>query len=312
MVAQIRQRASAETGGASPRRSVSRAVRALGEQRGSRAPASVDLARLTFALVVEGAGEEFAPRPLRRTGALSGSHLEEVPRVGPWARFAACRNQTDLFFPVRGQRPNAAIALCEGCPSLEPCRAYGLSNPAQLGVLGALTVEERRRVRAAMRASTKRSRGTEEHSLFAVLEDLARYPVLTWGEIARGTEFDAVARLAFELGAHWRPLPPGWWDFDVEPRPDGGTLRARLRQRDLSMLSRLSPAPGDDNFDEFDDLDDLGDVEIDLDEIDLDDLDDLDGGRGLGPGAGASLPTRTGGPTPRSTWGSTGLSTVSG
>ena len=207
---------------------------------------------MDFVLVVKGAGGEYASRPVRRTGTSSGSHLEQVPRVGPWAAHAACRNQTDLFFPIRGQRPQAAIALCETCPSLEPCRAYGLSNPAQLGVLGALTVEERRRVRAELRAATRATRGTEEHLLFAVLEELARYPVLTWGEIARGTDCDAVAQLAFELGAHWRPLPPGRWDFDVDQRSDGGVLRARLRQRDLSILSRVTPA-GDDPDDDPDD-----------------------------------------------------------
>jgi WhiB family redox-sensing transcriptional regulator len=188
---------------------------------------------MVFGLVVEGGGEEYAPRPIRRTGALSGSHLEEVPRVGTWAAKGVCRNQTDLFFPVRGQRPQAAIALCGICPVIEECRAYGLSNPAQLGVLGGLTVEERRRVRGDMRLAVKAMRGTEEQKLFAVLEDLARYPVETWGEIARSTDYHAAAQLAFELGAGWRPLPPGTWEFDVELTDQGAILRSRLLQRAL-------------------------------------------------------------------------------
>jgi WhiB family redox-sensing transcriptional regulator len=215
------------------RRSVGRALRALGNQRGSRAPASVDIGALSFALVVHGAGEEYAPRPIRRTGALSGSHLEEVPRVGTWAADGVCRNQTDLFFPVRGQRPQAAIALCTVCPVAEECRAYGLSNPAQLGVLGGLTVEERRRVRAEMRSAVKAARGTDEQMLFAVLEDLARYPTKTWGAIARAADYHSVAQLAFELGAGWRPLPPGDWAFDAEQDDQGGVLRARLERRAL-------------------------------------------------------------------------------
>jgi WhiB family redox-sensing transcriptional regulator len=248
-------------GKASPRRSVSRVVRALGEQRGTRVPASADLSLMSFALVVAGAGEEYARRPLRRTGAMSGSHLEEVPRVGPWAAQGACRNQTDLFFPIRGQRPHSAIALCEACPVLEQCRAHGLSNPAQLGVLGSLTVEERRRVRAEMRGATKAARGSEEHPLFAVLEDLARYPVLTWGEIGRSASYDGTVQLAFELGAGWRPLPPGRWEFDAEGSDNGGILRARLARRDLSMLARLPVASSDLGSDLGSDED--GDVERD-------------------------------------------------
>jgi hypothetical protein len=80
-----------------------------------------------------------------------------------------------------------------------------------------------------------------------VLEDLSRYPVTTWGEIARSADYHAAAQLAFELGAGWRPLPPGVWEFDVERADQTGILRARLVQRALpghvlSSSRRLAPA----------------------------------------------------------------------
>jgi hypothetical protein len=106
-----------------------------------------------------------------------------------------------------------------------------------------MTVEERRRLRAASKAATKAARGTDELPLCAVLEDLARYPVSTWGQIARSDDHEALVRLAFELGAGWRRLPPGRWEFDVQraDSPEGADhatiLRARLAERDLSVLS---------------------------------------------------------------------------
>lgn len=223
------------------RASKSRTLRALGEQRPPRVPAAVDLSDMTFALVVPGGGAEFAPSPLRRTGTQSGSHLEEVPPVGAWAARGVCRNQTELFFPVRGQRPQAAVD-CNRCPVREPCLAYGLSHPAQLGVLGGMTVEERRRVRGATKAATRAARGTEDLPVYAVLENLARYPVMTWGRIARSGDDDALIQLAFELGAGWRALPPGRWEFDVEWIDGAAVLRARLVERDLSMLLRSDPS----------------------------------------------------------------------
>ncbi|MFM9694533.1 WhiB family transcriptional regulator [Streptomyces europaeiscabiei] len=48
----------------------------------------------------------------------------------------------------------AAERLCEGCPALLECRAYGLSDSRLSGVWGGLTEAERRRRRA--RAAERR------------------------------------------------------------------------------------------------------------------------------------------------------------
>jgi WhiB family redox-sensing transcriptional regulator len=53
----------------------------------------------------------------------------------PWTLFAACKGQTDLFFPRRGERPerrdtreSAARKICDSCPALEPCREWARRN----------------------------------------------------------------------------------------------------------------------------------------------------------------------------------------
>jgi WhiB family redox-sensing transcriptional regulator len=228
--------------------------------RAALVPAAVDLSTLDFSLVVPGGGPEFAPAPLRRTGISSGSHLQEVPPVGSWAAQGACRHRTELFFPVRGQRPQAALDLCAQCPVVEPCLAYGLDHAAQLGVLGGMTVEERRRVRSATKAAIRAARGTDGYPLLAVLADLARHPVRTWGEIARG-DADTVVQLAFELGAGWHALPPGRWEFDVE-LGDGPALRARLVERDVSMAFRIDdPAISGEHIDDPDPDDDTDETD---------------------------------------------------
>jgi hypothetical protein len=46
-----------------------------------------------------------------------------------------------------------AARVCARCPGLTPCRAYGLANPTELGVYGALTTIERQRAAQVAAAS---------------------------------------------------------------------------------------------------------------------------------------------------------------
>jgi hypothetical protein len=46
-----------------------------------------------------------------------------------------------------------AARLCEVCPAVTPCRAYGIANPAELGVYGGMTTGDRRRAAATAQAS---------------------------------------------------------------------------------------------------------------------------------------------------------------
>jgi WhiB family transcriptional regulator, redox-sensing transcriptional regulator len=66
-----------------------------------------------------------------------------------WARRAACRGQTALFFPTHAERPGArelreaqARAVCLACPVLQQCRASARQDH-EYGFWGGETEEER-------------------------------------------------------------------------------------------------------------------------------------------------------------------------
>lgn len=66
-----------------------------------------------------------------------------------WVQAAKCKGQTELFFGItkekqwiRLQREKAAVAICQGCPSILQCRQYARENN-ELGVWGGETEEER-------------------------------------------------------------------------------------------------------------------------------------------------------------------------
>lgn len=63
-----------------------------------------------------------------------------------WHRHGACRRAPldATWFPDRGENAVAAKAICAGCPVLEPCREWALSQGATLdGVWGGLSRAER-------------------------------------------------------------------------------------------------------------------------------------------------------------------------
>jgi WhiB family transcriptional regulator, redox-sensing transcriptional regulator len=66
-----------------------------------------------------------------------------------WMADAACVGQTDLFFPVYAERPQArakreqdASALCAACPVRVTCRQYGREQH-EYGIWGGENEEER-------------------------------------------------------------------------------------------------------------------------------------------------------------------------
>lgn len=69
-----------------------------------------------------------------------------------WRDVGLCRDQDpNLFYPLgRGrssvQQAEAAKVFCRVCPSREPCLAFALATDQRLGVWGATTPEERRRL----------------------------------------------------------------------------------------------------------------------------------------------------------------------
>lgn len=64
----------------------------------------------------------------------------------------SCRSCPDLFEVAadmgnRSQETKRVKLICQACPYIEPCRAYGLITNQRWGVWGGLTVEERRKLR---------------------------------------------------------------------------------------------------------------------------------------------------------------------
>ena len=64
------------------------------------------------------------------TTATKCNELDDDPNAS-WRTQAACKGQTNLFFPRRAERPEArerretrALALCRRCPVLEQCQSF--------------------------------------------------------------------------------------------------------------------------------------------------------------------------------------------
>lgn len=82
-----------------------------------------------------------------------------VPRVlesplAEWKDEAPCRGlDPALFYPEVGTSPAAAIEVCRECPFREPCLDQALANH-EMGVWGATTEGERRRMRRSRRWAT--------------------------------------------------------------------------------------------------------------------------------------------------------------
>ena len=72
-----------------------------------------------------------------------------------WRTNAACRHtDPDLFFPVGTtgdalSQIEAAKAVCRACPVSAPCLEYALSTNQDSGVWGAMSEDERRKLRRA-------------------------------------------------------------------------------------------------------------------------------------------------------------------
>lgn len=81
--------------------------------------------------------------------ALGLHDLSAVEELAAWREQAACKGQTNLFFPRRAERPEArarrearASALCAKCPVAEPCREHA-RNQHEYGYWGGESEETR-------------------------------------------------------------------------------------------------------------------------------------------------------------------------
>lgn len=75
--------------------------------------------------------------------------LAEIVNRPSWHRKAACRGmETDLFFPERGVKLDAARSVCEGCSVRSECLTAALdAGPRTPGVWGGVSERGRRVLR---------------------------------------------------------------------------------------------------------------------------------------------------------------------
>lgn len=65
-----------------------------------------------------------------------------------WRQRAACRGMDpDLFFPGRGDDAREAKAVCATCCVVEQCLDYAVGAGIRMGIWGATSERERRRLR---------------------------------------------------------------------------------------------------------------------------------------------------------------------
>ncbi len=88
-----------------------------------------------------------AVAPVREAGGALLALDARIPQW--WARFAACRGRTALFFPSFNERPEAkqrredeARGLCRRCPVLAACREWARAN-GEYGFWGGESEEQR-------------------------------------------------------------------------------------------------------------------------------------------------------------------------
>jgi WhiB family redox-sensing transcriptional regulator len=74
--------------------------------------------------------------------------LDELVNRPGWHRRAACRGMgTDDFFPARGEKTDAAKAVCAGCEVTAQCLEDAMTNGDRHGVWGGISERGRRVLR---------------------------------------------------------------------------------------------------------------------------------------------------------------------
>lgn len=80
-----------------------------------------------------------------------------------WQLHARCRGRGELFFhpprerePARGQRQDAALALCRACPVRRLCLEHALMSMETYGVWGGTTEGDRQSLLYGARAPRRR------------------------------------------------------------------------------------------------------------------------------------------------------------
>lgn len=152
--------------------------------------------------------------------------LSDVPWPGPWKANSRCRQApASLFFPARGEDPDAAKAICARCPVLDECRAYALAHPGLIGVWAGLSGQDRRRLRrhlAALPDPPPPPEASAAGTRYRILEQLTEHPG-QWARVARYATRHSAAATASQLRTGRLPAPPGRWRFEGRVNDTGGS-----------------------------------------------------------------------------------------
>ena len=67
-------------------------------------------------------------------------------KLGRWTELAACKGQTELYFPRQGDNSSFARAqqICFSCPVFNECKEYALTNYERFGIWAAMNEKKRR------------------------------------------------------------------------------------------------------------------------------------------------------------------------
>jgi WhiB family transcriptional regulator, redox-sensing transcriptional regulator len=181
-----------------------------------------------------------------RTVGTTGNEPASPPGDGPWTPAdSRCRNApAELFFPLPGDDPGPAKAICARCPALARCRIHALGLPNLEGIWGGLTEPERHAERQRLEGEqaggtlppggpdTAPPRGTSSArgSLMRTLEELTGHP-LRWARIVHWQSPETAGAVASTLRTGRRPVPGGGsWQFQARLNDGGGSdLYAHFR-----------------------------------------------------------------------------------
>lgn len=82
----------------------------------------------------------------------SCKQLPVIPEAGAWVDEAVCAStDPELFFPLAGDNPRDAVAICNTCPVMAQCLEYALDIPSLDGIWGGTTMRQRGEIRARRR-----------------------------------------------------------------------------------------------------------------------------------------------------------------
>ena len=67
-------------------------------------------------------------------------------KLGSWTDEAACKGQTELYFPRQGDNSSFARAqqICFSCPVFNECKEYALTNYERFGIWAGMNEKKRR------------------------------------------------------------------------------------------------------------------------------------------------------------------------